>query len=185
MPRREEWMATFRNRSIHATSSPKSRDVWQEPKDSRTMLRILLKERANSLDRASLLERVEGDQELLAEMINLFLEDAPRLLAAMRDALATGRHAGAGTVRAFHERRGGQSLGSCYGERCLATLNKTRKTETRNPRKRVLRYSKAPSNDCFQCWRICARGFRNEDSDRRRRASFAPDASGPSDEVGL
>ena len=29
------------------------------------------------LDRAALLERVEGDQELLAEMIHLFLDDAP------------------------------------------------------------------------------------------------------------
>src|SRR5260370_29756242 len=32
------------------------------------------------LDRASLLERVEGDRELLAEMIQLFLADAPQLL---------------------------------------------------------------------------------------------------------
>jgi PAS domain S-box-containing protein len=39
------------------------------------------------IDRASLLERVEGDHELLAEMINLFVEDAPNLLASMRDAL--------------------------------------------------------------------------------------------------
>jgi CheY-like chemotaxis protein/HPt (histidine-containing phosphotransfer) domain-containing protein len=42
------------------------------------------------IDRASLLERVEGDQELLAEMINLFVEDAPNLLASMRDALQKG-----------------------------------------------------------------------------------------------
>jgi two-component system sensor histidine kinase/response regulator len=42
------------------------------------------------LDRSSLLERVEGDHELLVEMINLFLEDAPRLLAAMHDALERG-----------------------------------------------------------------------------------------------
>jgi len=42
------------------------------------------------LDRASLLERVEGDRELLAEMINLFVEDAPRQLAAMHDALQGG-----------------------------------------------------------------------------------------------
>ena len=40
-----------------------------------------------SIDRVLLLERVEGDHELLVEMINLFVEDAPRLLAAMRDAL--------------------------------------------------------------------------------------------------
>jgi PAS domain S-box-containing protein len=42
------------------------------------------------LDRASLLERVEGDQGLLAEMIQLFLADAPQLLGAMRSALQQG-----------------------------------------------------------------------------------------------
>ena len=42
------------------------------------------------IDRVSLLERVEGDQELLTEMIHLFQEDAPNLLAAMRDALQRG-----------------------------------------------------------------------------------------------
>ncbi len=42
------------------------------------------------VDRVSLLERVEGDQELLTEMIHLFQEDAPGLLAAMRDALQRG-----------------------------------------------------------------------------------------------
>jgi len=42
------------------------------------------------IDRASLLERVEGDHELLAEMINLFVDDAPNLLASMREALQKG-----------------------------------------------------------------------------------------------
>jgi two-component system sensor histidine kinase/response regulator len=42
------------------------------------------------LNRASLLERVEGDQELLAEMIQLFLADAPQLIDAMRKALLQG-----------------------------------------------------------------------------------------------
>ena len=42
------------------------------------------------IDRVSLLERVEGDQELLTEMIHLFQEDAPNLLAAMRDAQQRG-----------------------------------------------------------------------------------------------
>jgi HPt (histidine-containing phosphotransfer) domain-containing protein len=42
------------------------------------------------IDRISLLERVEGDQELLTEMIHLFQEDSPNLLAAMRDALQRG-----------------------------------------------------------------------------------------------
>jgi PAS domain S-box-containing protein len=42
------------------------------------------------IERVSLMERVEGDQELLTEMIHLFQEDAPNLLAAMRDALQRG-----------------------------------------------------------------------------------------------
>ena len=42
------------------------------------------------IDRVSLLERVEGDRELLTEMIHLFQEDAPKLLTAMRDALQRG-----------------------------------------------------------------------------------------------
>jgi PAS domain S-box-containing protein len=42
------------------------------------------------IDRVSLLERVEGDRELLTEMIHLFQEDAPKLLTAMRDALQGG-----------------------------------------------------------------------------------------------
>ncbi len=47
-------------------------------------------EPGEQIDRVSLLERVEGDQELLAEMIHLFQEDAPNLLTAMRDALQRG-----------------------------------------------------------------------------------------------
>jgi CheY-like chemotaxis protein len=47
-------------------------------------------QQTEKLDRASLLERVEGDQELLTEMIHLFMEDAPRQLAAMQDALQRG-----------------------------------------------------------------------------------------------
>ena len=42
------------------------------------------------VDRISLLERVEGDHELLAEMIHLFQEDVPQLLGAMRSALQSG-----------------------------------------------------------------------------------------------
>ena len=49
-----------------------------------------LSQQGEQLDRASLLERVEGDQELLAEMIRLFLADAPQLLNAMRNALQQG-----------------------------------------------------------------------------------------------
>ena len=42
------------------------------------------------IDRVSLLERVEGDHELLTEMIHLFQQDAPILLAAMRESLERG-----------------------------------------------------------------------------------------------
>ena len=45
---------------------------------------------SEQIDRVSLLERVEGDRELLTEMIHLFQEDAPKLLTAMRDALQRG-----------------------------------------------------------------------------------------------
>ena len=47
-------------------------------------------EPGEQLNRASLLERVEGDQELLTEIINLFVDDAPRLMDAMRGALQQG-----------------------------------------------------------------------------------------------
>jgi HPt (histidine-containing phosphotransfer) domain-containing protein len=43
-----------------------------------------------SIDRVALLERVEGDQELLGEMIQLFLGDVPQLFEAMRKALQQG-----------------------------------------------------------------------------------------------
>ena len=40
--------------------------------------------------RATLLERVGGDFELLREIVALFAEDAPRQLEAMRKAIAAG-----------------------------------------------------------------------------------------------
>jgi CheY-like chemotaxis protein/HPt (histidine-containing phosphotransfer) domain-containing protein len=47
-------------------------------------------EPAEQLDRASLMDRVEGDRELLAEMIALFVDDVPRLMDTMRSALRQG-----------------------------------------------------------------------------------------------
>lgn len=38
------------------------------------------------LDRAAALERLEGDEELLQEIIDIFLEDAPRLFLALKQA---------------------------------------------------------------------------------------------------
>src|SRR5256712_231047 len=49
-----------------------------------------VRESAETLDRATLMERLEGDAGLLAEMVGLFLQDYPRLLAAMREAVARG-----------------------------------------------------------------------------------------------
>ena len=47
-------------------------------------------QQGESIDRVALLERVEGDQELLGEMIQLFLGDVPQLFEAMRKALQQG-----------------------------------------------------------------------------------------------
>jgi two-component system, sensor histidine kinase and response regulator len=41
-------------------------------------------------DRNELLARVEGDEELLAEVVGLFLEDCPRLLEDVGSAVASG-----------------------------------------------------------------------------------------------
>ena len=42
------------------------------------------------LNRELILERLEGSQELLTELIQLFLEEAPQLIDAMRAALRKG-----------------------------------------------------------------------------------------------
>lgn len=41
-------------------------------------------------DREALLARVEGDEELLGEIVALFLEDCPRRLAEIREAIQGG-----------------------------------------------------------------------------------------------
>jgi len=41
-------------------------------------------------DREAALARLEGDEELLRELVGIFLEDCPRLLQGMREALAQG-----------------------------------------------------------------------------------------------
>jgi len=42
------------------------------------------------LDRAALIDRVEGDQSLLADMIEIFSAQAPRLLDTMEQSLEAG-----------------------------------------------------------------------------------------------
>jgi HPt (histidine-containing phosphotransfer) domain-containing protein len=55
-------------------------------------------------DGAALQERVEGDVELLREIIALFLEDSPRLIEDVRAAVAAGD--AAGLKRAAHTLKG-------------------------------------------------------------------------------
>jgi len=56
------------------------------------------------IDRESLLERVEGDQDLLNEMIHLLQQEAPRMLAKMHDSLERGDMAG--LERSAHSLKG-------------------------------------------------------------------------------
>src|SRR5262245_21630587 len=42
------------------------------------------------LDREALLARVDGDQELLGELVELFLDSYPELLTMLRDSIAQG-----------------------------------------------------------------------------------------------
>jgi CheY-like chemotaxis protein len=65
--------------------------------------------RARRLDRQAILARVEGDTDLLKEVTNLFLEDAPRLMAEIKcsveqkdaQALARTAHALKGSIGNF------------------------------------------------------------------------------------
>jgi len=43
-----------------------------------------------TVDRESILNRLEGNSELLTELVHLFLEEAPQLMDAMRKALEQG-----------------------------------------------------------------------------------------------
>lgn len=64
-------------------------------------------ERGQVLDRAALLERVEGDGTLLGELVEVFLRDYPRLLAGVRDAAARGD--AQALARAAHTMKGAVS----------------------------------------------------------------------------
>lgn len=55
-------------------------------------------------DLSAALERVGGDQELLKEIADLFLEDAPQILAAVRSAVESGD--AEGLQRAAHSLKG-------------------------------------------------------------------------------
>ncbi len=65
------------------------------------------------LDRTSILERLDGSQELLAELIQLFLEEAPQLIQSMRAALQQGDLQALG--RNAHSMKGAASNFLAYG----------------------------------------------------------------------
>jgi HPt (histidine-containing phosphotransfer) domain-containing protein len=66
-----------------------------------------------NLDRASILERLEGNPELLTELIQLFLGEAPQLIEAMRKALQRGDMQDLG--RSAHSMKGAASNFLAYG----------------------------------------------------------------------
>ena len=95
------------------------------------------------IDRVSLLERVEGDQELLTEMIHLFQEDAPVCSPpcvtpcnAATWPCWSGPRTPSRERQAIFRRRP-QPPPPCSSKR-------TQKTRTRNPRRKVLRRSNEP-----------------------------------------
>ena len=62
---------------------------------------------SEAFDQAVALARVEGDWELLAELIELFADDCPRLLAEIEQAIAQGE--GTALTRAAHALKGAAS----------------------------------------------------------------------------
>jgi len=60
------------------------------------------------LNTAELLSRLEGDEELLAELINIFLADSAEMLLCLSDALS--RQDAAGLERAAHKVKGSVSI---------------------------------------------------------------------------
>jgi two-component system, sensor histidine kinase and response regulator len=59
------------------------------------------------LDRPALIARFDGDLDLLREIAEMFLEDCPRRVADLRDAVA--RHDGEAIERAAHSLKGSVS----------------------------------------------------------------------------
>jgi len=79
------------------------------------------------LDQGSLLERLEGNQEFLNEVIQLFLGEAPHLIDAMRKALQKGDMQELG--RSAHSMKGAASNFSPYGTaRAASQLEKDAKS---------------------------------------------------------
>jgi HPt (histidine-containing phosphotransfer) domain-containing protein len=66
-----------------------------------------------NLDRASILKRLDGNQELLTELIQLFSGEAPQLIKGMRIALQRGDMQE--LERSAHSMKGAASNFSAYG----------------------------------------------------------------------
>jgi len=72
-----------------------------------------------NLDRVAILDRLEGNQELLAELIQLFLGEAPELIESMRQALQQGNTVE--LARTAHSLKGAASNFSAYGTASAAS----------------------------------------------------------------
>jgi two-component system, sensor histidine kinase and response regulator len=72
------------------------------------------------MDRAAALRRTEGDLELLADMMRIFLDDCPRLVANIRAAVTSG--APDAIERAAHEIKG--CLGNFAADRGFQAAEK-------------------------------------------------------------
>jgi HPt (histidine-containing phosphotransfer) domain-containing protein len=68
------------------------------------MMDRILSEYDDNLNRETILRRLEGNSELLTELIQLFLGEAPQLMEAMRKALQQGDMQG--LARSAHSMRG-------------------------------------------------------------------------------
>jgi HPt (histidine-containing phosphotransfer) domain-containing protein len=69
-------------------------------------------------DRAALLERLMGDEELLDEVIDIYLEDIPPRIEAIRSCLEAGD--AEGVVRQAHTIKGASANAGCDSLRDLA-----------------------------------------------------------------
>ena len=84
-------------------------------------------EQEDAVDMPTLLARVENDMDLLREMVELFLDDAPRLLAEIDATFA--RQDSRGIERAAHALKGSmQSISALPAAHAAAALEETART---------------------------------------------------------
>lgn len=73
---------------------------------------------SENLNRALILERLEGNSELLVELVQLFSEEAPQLIEAMRKSLQQGDMQG--LARSAHSMKGAAGNFSAQGTAAAA-----------------------------------------------------------------